>query len=201
MLFLDSLLLFSSVVGLVNASPVYQLGRQVILPRQNQGPPIISIPSPVNHTGNVDACQGYRLTSANIVQGGNGVDGTLQLIGNCSAYGPDYTNLTLTVRYETNDRLRVRIVDSGNKAHVVPSDVAPWPKIGDNQVSNSSSKLTFEWKENPFSFKVVRKSDGDVLFDTTGQALIFEEQYLRVRSKLAAGSHLQGLGQHNDNFT
>ena len=165
------------------------------------GPPIVDIPSPIQHTGDIQACQGYKLTAAKVLDDETGVDGTLELIGNCSAYGPDYSTLKLTVRYETENRLRVRIVDQENKAHVVPSDVAKWPEADKAGVDNSTSKLAFEWDENPFAFRVKRKSDGTVLFDTTGQAIIFEQQYLRVQSKLREGSNIQGLGQHNDNFT
>lgn len=173
-----------------------------LLSRQEaQEPAIRTIPSPVNHTGDVSACAGYRLTSATVRDGETGVDGTLEIIGNCSAYGPDYTTLNLAVWYETADRLRVRITDKEGKAHVVPDDVAPWPQPGNNSVTNATSKLAFEWVEDPFSFKVVRKDDGDVVFDTTGQTLIFEEQFVRFSSKLSEGSNIQGLGQHNDNFT
>lgn len=198
------------------ASPVYQLGQRSshdLIARQDEPaeseddtaapaePAIIQIPSPVNHTGDVDSCQGYQLTLATVLDGGAGIDGTLQILGNCTAYGPDYETLSLTVRYETDDRIRVRIVDSEGQAHVVPDDVASWPEIGTSGSNNESSNLSFEWQENPFSFRIRRKSDNETIFDTTGQALIFEEQYLRVRSALAEGSHIQGLGQHNDNFT
>lgn len=167
----------------------------------SEGPAIIDIPSPIQHTGDVSACQGYRLTGASVLDGETGIDGTLELIGNCSAYGPDYATLKLSVRYETSDRLRVRLVDQDGKAHVVPDDVAPWPEADKVGVDNSTSKLLFEWDENPFAFRIKRKSDGVVLFDTTGQAIIFEQQFLRVQSKLREGSNIQGLGQHNDNFT
>ena len=213
---LTALITWSRLSPSVIASPVYQLGRRDksdLLARQDEPaegeddteapaePEIIQIPSPVNHTGDVDSCQGYQLTEATNLDAGAGIDATLQLLGNCSAYGPDYETLTLTVRYETDDRIRVRIVDSEGQAHVVPDDVAAWPEIGTSGSNNESSNLSFEWEENPFSFRITRKSDNEVIFDTTGQALIFEQQYLRVRSALAEGSHIQGLGQHNDNFT
>ena len=159
MMFLTALLL-STALG----SPVNEHG---LFKRQDQGPPITTIPSPANHTGDVSSCQGYRLT----------------------------------VYFETESTLRVRIADEEGKAHVVPNDVAPWPRPGERIVGNDSCALNFEWVEDPFGFKVVRKSDGDVVFDTTDNALIFEEQFVRITSKLAQGSNIQGLGQHNDNFT
>lgn len=155
------------------------------------------IPSPVQHTGDIDACQGYVLK---VTQSDCGLDGELTLKGQCNAYGPDYEKLKLTVRHETADRLRVHIADAEGKAHVVPDDVVQdgWPKLDKGL---TESNLQFDYTEDPFSFKVTRKADGEVLFDTTGQALIFEEQYLRVKSKLAEGSNIQGLSQHNDNLT
>jgi hypothetical protein len=168
---------------------------------ESEGPPIITIPSPVQHTGNVTACAGYRLTSSSVLDGDVGLDGVLELIGNCSAYGPDYSRLKLSVRYETAERLRVRIVDADGKAHVVPDDVAPWPAADAVGVDNRTSALKLDWTAEPFTFKVSRKSDGTVLFDTTNQTIIFEEQFVRVTSALREGSNIQGLGQHNDNFS
>lgn len=169
--------------------------------QEPQEPSNTIIPSPVNHTANIDACQGYQLTNATVRSDSTGVDGTLTILGNCSAYGPDYPTLTLSVSFETADRLRVRITDTQNKAHIVPDDVASWPAPGTNKVDNGTSNLDFQWQENPFGFKVVRKSDGEVLFNTIGQKLVFEEQFVRFSSKLSEGSNIQGLGQHNDNFT
>lgn len=212
-----------ALVGYATATPLYQLGNYQQLQRrqeQNQtnetetatetapvssDPAIINIPSPVQHTGNVDACQGYQLTSANVIQGG--VDGVLELVGNCSAYGPDYNTLDLKVRFETEDRLRVQIKDSEGKAHIVPTQVdyaiGAWSPIstdGNGGATNETSNLQFDWEENPFSFAISRKDDGAVLFNTSGAGLIFEEQYLRLRTALPENSHIQGLGQHNDNF-
>lgn len=195
-------LILAALLGFATAKPIFDSGEHRLLRRQDaQEPAIVTIPSPVNHTGDVSACQGYRLTSANVRDGNNGVDGTLEIIGNCTAYGPDYPTLTLSVTYETENRLRVQITDQENKAHVVPNDVASWPEPGANSVSNDSSALSFEWEEEPFGFRIIRKSDGDVLFDTTNQTMIFEEQFVRFSSRLSEGSNIQGLGQHNDNFT
>lgn len=174
---------------------IHRFATAALVVAQDDG--IVNIPSPVQHTGNVDACQGYVLK---VTQSDCGLDGELTLKGQCGAYGPDYEKLTLTVRHENDDRLRVHIADAEGKAHVVPDDVAQdgWPKLDKGQ---PESNLQFDYTEDPFSFKVTRKSDGEVLFDTTGQALIFEEQYVRVKSKLAEGSNIQGLAQSNDNFT
>lgn len=179
------------------AARPYSLTQRELKARADDG--IVDIPSPIKHTGNVDACKGYKLEG--VTPSDAGFTGTLSLIGECNAYGPDYPSLKISVRHETADRLRVRITDAEGKAHVVPDDVAAWPKIDDNKVTADESNLAIEYAEDPFTFKVTRKADGEVLFDTTGNALIFEEQYVRVKSALAAGSNIQGLAQHSDNFT
>ncbi|BEJ16617.1 hypothetical protein CspHIS471_0600180 [Cutaneotrichosporon sp. HIS471] len=170
-----------------------------LTPRQDANNGIIDIPSPVNHTGQPDKCAGYKVDEIQSLD--TGFDGTLSLVGQCNAYGPDYQTLKIQVRYETPDRLRVRITDAEGKAHVVPSDVAHWPKIDDMTVTADESNLAIDIVHEPFGFKVQRKSDGEVLFNTEGHPLIFEEQYVRVRSGLAEGSNIQGLAQHSDNFT
>lgn len=70
----------------------------------------------------------------------------------------------------------------------------------DGTSANGSSDLDFAIVESPFSFKVTRKSSGETLFDTSGSALIFESQYLRLRTKLPESPHLYGLGEHTDPF-
>jgi len=47
---------------------------------------------------------------------------------------------------------------------------------------------------------VVRKSSGEVLFDTAGTPIVFESQYWRVRTNLPNNPNLYGLGEHTDPF-
>jgi alpha-glucosidase len=57
--------------------------------------------------------------------------------------------------------------------------------------------LQFRHTENPFSFSVSR-SNGEVLFDTSQSPLIFQSQYLRLRTSLPPDPFLYGLGEHTD---
>ncbi|GMK58551.1 hypothetical protein CspeluHIS016_0505830 [Cutaneotrichosporon spelunceum] len=181
------------------ATVPFDHAQRLLRPRQDAGNGIIDIPSPVNHTGQPDKCTGYKVDELQPLD--TGFDGTLLLLGECNAYGPDYERLKIQVRYETHDRLRVRITDAEGKAHVVPDDVAQWPSIDDHTITADESNLAIDIVREPFGFKVHRKADGEVLFNTEGHPLIFEEQYVRVRSALAEGSNIQGLAQHSDNFT
>lgn len=79
----------------------------------------------------------------------------------------------------------------------VPEDIFPRP--GSKGAKHGESKLKFTYTEEPFSFKVSRK-DGDVLFDSSANPLIFESQYIHLRTKLPEDPALYGLGQHTDPF-
>ncbi|PWN50972.1 alpha-glucosidase [Violaceomyces palustris] len=148
------------------------------------------------HTGDISACQGYR--AVDVEKSRTGLSATLELIGQgCNAFGPDYPRLNLDVSYDNRDRLRVRISDSEGKAHVVPPELGAWPKPGaKGSVTESESKLKFHHVAEPFSFSVTRGQE--TLFNTSGNPLIFEEQYVRLKTSLSEKSNIYGLGDHND---
>lgn len=62
------------------------------------------------------------------------------------------------------------------------------------------SLLQFTFVENPFSFAITRKASNSTLFNTTGTQLIFESQYVRLRTSLPPNPNLYGLGEHSDSF-
>lgn len=45
-----------------------------------------------------------------------------------------------------------------------------------------------------------RTDTGEVLFDTTGEKLVFESQYVYLKTHLPEEPHLYGLGEHSDSF-
>lgn len=65
--------------------------------------------------------------------------------------------------------------------------------------SESSSQLKFNYTEDPFSFTISRVN-GEVIFDTSSSPLIFESQYLNLRTSLPAEPNIYGLGEHSDPF-
>jgi alpha-glucosidase len=81
----------------------------------------------------------------------------------------------------------------------VPSSVFDRPPEETNGTTNSSD-LAFDYVESPFSFSVKRRSSGEVLFDTSAATLVFESQYLRLRTSLPSNPSLYGLGEHTDPF-
>lgn len=147
------------------------------------------ITSPVSHTANVDACNGYSMSDVSTSD--HGLTATLRLIGEpCNAYGNDIETLTLKVGYETEDRLHVTIADAEGKQYQVPEDVVQRPKH--SRVEKEKAKLRFEFQEQPFSFRVLRVEDEEVLFDTQDSKLIFEDQYLHLATKVPEDANLYG---------
>ena len=142
-------------------------------------------------------CPGYKATNVRI--GPDGLEADLTLAGPaCNVYSDDLHRLTLTVKYETEARLHVKIQDAENRVYQVPESVLPRP-TGSGWPS-ATADLTFQYTEDPFSFAVSRRSDGEVLFDTSGAEIVFQSQYLRLRTRLPDDPYLYGLGEHSDSF-
>jgi alpha-glucosidase len=70
----------------------------------------------------------------------------------------------------------------------------------DSKSSPDSNALKFDYEESPFSFRISRRDSEEVLFDTSAASLIFESQYVRLRTKLPEDPYLYGLGEHTDDF-
>lgn len=66
--------------------------------------------------------------------------------------------------------------------------------------SASTSLLDVSIEENPFSFTVKRRENGEEIFSTKGSNLVFETQYLRLRTSLPNNPNLYGLGEHTDSL-
>jgi len=92
-------------------------------------------------------------------------------------------------------RLHVKIFDVNNTVYQVPESVFPRPN--GTAFTASKSQLRFHCTESPFSFTVSRPN-GEVLFDTSGSPLIFQNQYLGLRTSLPPNPYLYGFGEHTD---
>ncbi|KAJ6780753.1 hypothetical protein PWT90_04628 [Aphanocladium album] len=144
-----------------------------------------------------DRCPGYK--ASNVKTSAHGLTADLKLAGKaCNAFSNDLEHLKLVVSYDTAERLHVQIVDTDEQVYQVPESVFPRPASGG--ADRKSSVLKFDYKSNPFSFSVSRTKTGEVLFDSSAASLVFESQYLRLRTRLPASPNLYGLGEHTDSM-
>ncbi|KAL1935041.1 hypothetical protein VTP01DRAFT_4181 [Rhizomucor pusillus] len=109
-------------------------------------------------------------------------------------YGKTINDLLVNVDYETEDRLHVKIADKNGKQFLVPDSAfgLERPKIHSRP---HHVNYDFKYTSNPFGFKVIRKSDKQVIFDTTDYPLVFEDQYLELSTALPKNTNLYGVGE------
>uniref|UniRef100_UPI00398EBB98 lysosomal alpha-glucosidase-like n=1 Tax=Pristiophorus japonicus TaxID=55135 RepID=UPI00398EBB98 len=112
---------------------------------------------------------------------------------NKTYYPRDVWKLQLTVSYEADHRLHIKINDSSNPRYEVPIEVA-------KAMERAQSPLySVEYSQDPFGMIVKRKSTGTVLLNTTVAPLFFADQFLQVSTSLAS-AYLYGLGEHRAGF-
>jgi alpha-glucosidase len=99
---------------------------------------------------------------------------------------------------ETDSRLHVKIYDTQEQVYQIPKSILDPPTGA--QGSSKDSDLIFSYTENPFSFAIQRSSSEETLFNTSGSNLIFESQYVRLRTSLPEDPNLYGLGETSDPF-
>ncbi|KAF1921639.1 alpha-glucosidase-like protein [Ampelomyces quisqualis] len=146
----------------------------------------------------LEDCPGY--TARNVRNDGSMVTADLALAGTaCNVYGTDLTNLKLLVEYQTEQRLHVKIYDQADQVYQIQESVWPRPS-NDGDVDPNSSDLAFSWTNNPFTFAVTRKMNGETLFNTSAASFVFEDQYLRLRTSLPDEPNLYGIGESTDSF-
>ncbi|EPX71699.1 alpha-glucosidase Agl1 [Schizosaccharomyces octosporus yFS286] len=143
-------------------------------------------------------CHGYR--AKNISESQKGITGILELIGSpCNAYGADYPYLFLNVTYETEERVHISIRDLNSsqfqfsKRHDVWQ--APLYYASTSSLNKSNVFYEFSFNADPFEFWITRKTDGEVLFDTRGNHLVFEDQYIELTTNMVDDYNIYGLAE------
>ncbi|TWU78207.1 hypothetical protein ED733_007920 [Metarhizium rileyi] len=152
-----------------------------------------------NRSNVLDSCPGYSASNvtANFHERYKELTGSLNLAGMpCDAYGKDFLSLKFQATVESSHRLHVKIYDPAQQAYQVPESVFPRPP----EVHDGWPHLVFDYDKRKFSFRIRNYYGGDILFDTSAAPLVFEDQYIRLRTKLKFGANLYGLGEHSDPF-
>lgn len=159
-----------------------------------------------------DVCPGYK--ASNVEHTATGFTASLTLAGEpCNVYGNDIVDLTLTVDVQTAHRLSINIsptyITAENATQwVLPDGLVYLPEQGVATSDTQDIDLQFSYSNEPsFSFTVLRKTTGDVLFSSEGTVLIFEDQFTEFASVLPENYNLYGMGEHihglrlGNNFT
>lgn len=163
----------------------------------------------INDPQAVDAqsvCPGY--TASNVVQNPYGFSASLSLAGKaCNVYGTDVDNLSLDVQFQNADRLSVQItptnVDASNSSwYVLPETLVPRPSLDEDANSTTlDNDFQFTWSNEPtFSFTVLRRSTGDVVFSTAGSKLVYEDQFIEFVTSMPENYNVYGLGEQIHGF-
>nr|XP_008162912.2 lysosomal alpha-glucosidase-like isoform X1 [Chrysemys picta bellii] len=110
------------------------------------------------------------------------------------AYYPrDIERLQLSVEFETDTRLHIKITDSTSPRFEVPLEVPRAMKKAENPV------YSLEFSKEPFGLLLRRRASGAVLLNTTVAPLIFADQFLQI-STILPSKFLYGLGEHRSSF-
>ena len=96
-------------------------------------------------------------------------------------------------------RIHLKITDPSTTRYEVPQSVLPRPSAN-KSVSTKSAAIQFTYTVSPFSFTIIRTKTSEVLFSTASHPLIFEPQYLRLKTDLPQNANIYGLGEHTDSF-
>jgi len=149
-------------------------------------------------------CPGY--TASNVQESASGLEADLTLAGSaCNVYGNDVQDLTLSVEYQSQSRLAVRIVPKylgpANESHYILAEhLTPYPSAEDG-CTKANSDLEFSWTNTPsFQFQVVRSTSKEVLFSTYGKKIIFENQFLELATSMVPDYNIYGLAESIHNF-
>ncbi|KAK5008877.1 hypothetical protein LTR28_003379 [Elasticomyces elasticus] len=150
-------------------------------------------------------CPGY--TASNAVRNEFGFSATLKLAGKpCNVYGTDIETLSLTVDVQTAHRLAVNIMpayigSSNHSEYILPAELVHLPVQGVADAATQDIDLQFSWSNDPtFSFTVLRKSTGDVLFSTKDTILVYENQFWEFVTALPDNYNLYGMGERIHGF-
>ncbi|KAK5117469.1 hypothetical protein LTR85_008854 [Meristemomyces frigidus] len=184
--------------------PAFPLGRPTLASAANYAPsvtPNVADPTAPNAQ---EECPGYK--ASNVQETNTGVTADLTLAGPvCSVYGNDIEELSLSVEYQSQNRLSVRIypkylVPGNESLYILSPTLTPQPDA-EPGCTKANSDLVFTWSNTPsFQFQVSRASSGEVLFDTYGSVIVFEDQFLELVTSMKPEYNIYGLAESLRSF-
>ncbi|XP_048950838.1 putative maltase-glucoamylase-like protein FLJ16351 isoform X2 [Canis lupus dingo] len=109
-----------------------------------------------------------------------------------SLFGYDVDEAFFTAEYQTSNRFHFKINDTNNIRYEVQHENI-------NLFNRTNRAINFNYYleviHKPFSIKIIRRSNGRVLLDTSIGPLQFAQQYLQLSFRLPSAT-VYGLGEH-----
>ncbi|EDL13567.1 mCG15104 [Mus musculus] len=134
---------------------------------------------------------GYEVTNV-LTNESTGLTAQLKKLSSPSLFGNDIVDALLTAEYQTSNRFHFKITDFNEIRYEVSSENN---NLMNGTTKKSSLSYDVEVIKNPFSIRVLRKSNKRVLLDTGIGPLQFDQQYLELSFRLPS-SNVYGLGEH-----
>ena len=118
----------------------------------------------------------YRVT--NITQNSSTISLTLLYTGNGTYYlkptSPIIKNLIFTIHTHSLLDFYFKITDINQSRFEIPKDgIFPIDPLAGSSFPIALSAISFTYTANPFDFKIIRKNDNSILFDSSRGNLIF----------------------------
>jgi alpha-D-xyloside xylohydrolase len=138
----------------------------------------------------------YALSS--MKETSNGYVGTLNKVGDTSS--ATIAQLSLEITFETVDFVRVKMTDAKNARWEVPESVIPRTKNiatygNTGTTTNTVKNYKVSYTESPFSFEVLRVSDGASIFKLDPDSFVFEDQYISFTTIGDSSATTYGIGE------
>ncbi|GAB7358215.1 hypothetical protein MBLNU230_g0367t1 [Neophaeotheca triangularis] len=149
-------------------------------------------------------CPGYK--ASNVADTAQGFTADLTMAGAaCQAFGNDIADLVLNVEYQTRDRLNVQIyprnVAPSNYTQFILDHSLVYAPTADGCTTAAEHDLTFTWDNEPsFQFKINRETTGEELFSTYGHVIVFEDQFLEMKTNMVDDYNVYGLAENTRDF-
>lgn len=199
MLFGNLIALGFSLINLANANDNQQQQVNFAFNGHNLTPTIYNSSAPNAQ----NQCSGYE--AVDIEQNENGLKALLKLKKECNVYGTDLDNLVLDVQYQGSERLAVaispKVLTRENETfYLLPDEIVPTGKLKEDNGYENSELIYEHGNEPSFWFRIKRKDTGDVLFDTEGSTLVFENQFLEFKTSLPKDHRIYGIGETMGEF-
>ncbi|KAI9722871.1 MAG: hypothetical protein M1828_004437 [Chrysothrix sp. TS-e1954] len=146
-------------------------------------------------------CKGYK--AEDVQTSASGLTANLIAKGPaCNTYGTEIDELSLLVEYQSKERLHVQVIPR----YLVPANrsqfflaeyISGYPSV----VEHAQNDLDFKWTNSPsFQFQVVRNSTGESIFSTYGSVLVYQNQFLELRTSMVEDYNVYGLAENIHDF-